>query len=176
MSSVSETALALVGFRMSFTLQEDFWSQLTWALEGSQRLKHRPRSMEGLDLGPLHICTLLSSCGSPKQLEWGCLSLCCLLLALGLFPWAGLPCQASVGEDVPPALTWCTRAGGTPGGLPLLWGKEERVVGEGLWWWHRRKEEGCNWDAKWINKLMSEWKNKVSFKSETVVNTSKSVY
>lgn len=64
MSSISEIALAFVDFRMSFTLQEDLRNQLTWALGGSQRMKHQPRSMQGLDLGPLHICTLLSSCGS----------------------------------------------------------------------------------------------------------------
>jgi hypothetical protein len=46
------------------TPQEDLQSQLTWARgaggrkeaeESSQRLNHQPKSIHGLDLGPLHI-------------------------------------------------------------------------------------------------------------------------
>jgi hypothetical protein len=53
-----------------WTLQEDQQSQVTWTLRGFQRLKHQPKSIQGLDPGPSHTCgryVALSSCGSPNN-------------------------------------------------------------------------------------------------------------
>jgi hypothetical protein len=61
---------------------------------------------------PLDIssrCAARSSCGFPNNRSRGCLWFCCL--PLDLRPLAGLPGQASVGEDVlNPAATWGPRA------------------------------------------------------------------
>jgi hypothetical protein len=43
---------------------------------GSQRLNYQPKSMQGVDLGPLHICSKYaawSSCGSSNNWSGGCL-------------------------------------------------------------------------------------------------------
>lgn len=106
----------------------------TGAGVGSQRLNYQPKSMQGMDLGPLHICSKYaawSSCGSSNNWSGGCLWFCCL--PLDLLPPPGLPGWASVGEEVlSPAGTGCPRVGWYPRGLPLLWGEQEVVMGEGL--------------------------------------------
>lgn len=44
------------GFGGTETSQQDQQRQLTQAQGSSQRLRHQLRSMDGLDLGLLHIC------------------------------------------------------------------------------------------------------------------------
>ena len=39
------------------TPQEDQQNQLTWTFVGSQRLNHQLKSIHGLDLSPMHICS-----------------------------------------------------------------------------------------------------------------------
>lgn len=50
---------------------KDLQSQLTWTNgPHSQRLNHEPKSMQGLNLGPLHTCSGYAawhSCGSPNN-------------------------------------------------------------------------------------------------------------
>jgi hypothetical protein len=70
----------------SRTPQENLQNQLTWAHGGSQRLSHQPKSMHGLDLGPLHIW---NRCAAVSD------SVACLWIP---FPLTGLPYLASVGE------------------------------------------------------------------------------
>ena len=52
---------------------QDLQSQLIWAHGGSQRLKHQPKGMHGLDLGLLHICSRCVTCSLPQTL-WAPLS------------------------------------------------------------------------------------------------------
>jgi hypothetical protein len=55
------------------TPHEDIQSQLTWAGGSSQRLNHQPKSVQGLDLGPLHIGSRWAA-WSPCDLEKATLS------------------------------------------------------------------------------------------------------
>ena len=69
---------------------------------GSQKMNHQPKSIHGLDLGPLahmeQMCSLV--------FNWnGCYPKSCCL-SVGYILLAGLSCLASVGEDAPsPAKT-----------------------------------------------------------------------
>jgi hypothetical protein len=98
---------------VSRTPQEDQQCQLTWAHGGSQRLSHRPKNMQSLDLDHLHICSRCaawSSCGFHDNWSGCILWLCCL--PLDPFLLTGLPCLDSVGEDAfSLAVTWCARVG-----------------------------------------------------------------
>jgi hypothetical protein len=51
MEELGEELRALKGIGTPWEVQQ---SQLTWTLEGFQRLNHQPKSIYGLDLGPLH--------------------------------------------------------------------------------------------------------------------------
>jgi hypothetical protein len=94
--------------------EEDLQNQLIWAHGGSQRLNHQPRSMPGLDLDHLDMCSRFASCSSCESLNnRGRDCLCCG--PLNHFSIAGLPCLASVEEDVLTAsVTYCTRVHGYP--------------------------------------------------------------
>ena len=92
-SLVEELREGLRDLKRTGTPQEDQQSQLTWTLRGSQRLNHQPKSMHGLDQGPLaHIyqtCSLVFK-QVPQQLEMG-LSLNLLPACGSHFPnWAAL--------------------------------------------------------------------------------------
>ena len=55
------------------TPQEDRQSQLTWTVEGFQRLSQQPKGIHGLDLG---LCSYVADVQlglqvGPPQLEWG---------------------------------------------------------------------------------------------------------
>ena len=87
------------------TPQEDQQSQLPWTLEGFQRMNHQPKSGHGIDVGLLHICSLvfleiLNNCS--KSCPW----ICCL--PVDPVSLTGMFCLASVGEDAPhPASSLC---------------------------------------------------------------------
>ena len=51
----------------SKTLQKDLKSQITLGHGASQGLNHQPKSIQGLDLAPLHISIRCSSWGSPNN-------------------------------------------------------------------------------------------------------------
>ena len=93
----------------SGTPEEDLQSLLTWAHVGPQRLGHQLGSMQKLDLDLLHICSKYaawSSSGSPNLEQQIQVFPGVFCLTLDPIPLTGLPCLASVGEDVPsPAVT-----------------------------------------------------------------------
>jgi hypothetical protein len=125
----------------------------------SQRLNDQPKSMYGLDLGPLHLCSRCAawfSCWSPNNWRRGCLWLCGLPLDPLLL--AGLSCLASVGEEVlSPALTWCARAGWYHEDLPFSEKKRRGYEGRFMWEYAQwRGGRGCDPDIKWINFKNSE--------------------
>jgi hypothetical protein len=71
MKEVGEGLKALKGIE---TRQEDQLNQLTWTPGNSQRLSHQPKSINGLDLGPQHICSKRadqSPCGYPNNWSGG---------------------------------------------------------------------------------------------------------
>lgn len=86
----------------------------------SQRLNYQPKSICGLYISPLHICSRYKV--RPLSLLYP-------------LPLSGLPCLASMEKDV-------FRQVGNHEGLAHLWGEEEgvMVVGE-LWGWYL--EEGA---------------------------------
>jgi hypothetical protein len=112
--------------------QEDLQSQLVWAHGSSQRPNYRPTSMQGLNLGPLHIhsgCAAWSSCWPLNNWSGGCLWLCCLLF--DPIPLPRLPGWASVGEDaLSPAATGCLRVEWYSRGVGSPFSEEK---GRGLW-------------------------------------------
>jgi hypothetical protein len=105
---VEELGVGLREPEESRTSQEDLQSQLTWVHSGSQRLNHQVKSMQKLDLSPLHICSRFAvwpSCGSPNNRSGGHLWLWCP--PLGPLILAGLPYLVTVGEDeLSLAATW----------------------------------------------------------------------
>ena len=112
------------------TPQEDQQCELTWSFGHSQRLNHQPKSIQRLDLGPLHICsrcTAWSSCGSPKMKAGPYPDFIACVWILLPSPLTGPVCLASVGKDThSPAVA----RGASMGcfivrDLPLLRGEEE---------------------------------------------------
>jgi hypothetical protein len=85
---------------------------ITYTLGGSQRLDHQPKSIHGLDLGPLaqmcSRCMAWSSCRSPNSKSRSCPWPCSLPASSGLnrkgcarVSWylgVGLPCLRGEGE------------------------------------------------------------------------------
>lgn len=84
------------------TPQEDQESQLAWILEALKRLNHQPENTHRLDLGlPTHMeqmCNLVFT-WVPNNWRGGYPKKC--FQSVGYILLAGLPCLASVGEDVP---------------------------------------------------------------------------
>jgi hypothetical protein len=100
-------------------------------MEAHREVNHQPKSIQGPELGPLHICSrnvAWFSCGSPNNWNRGCLWYC----SLPLDPLAGLPGWASVAFST----TWLDAPGWR---LPLLWD------------WNERTEGDYNQDIEWIN-------------------------
>lgn len=94
----------------SRALQENLEST-NLGTQGSWKLNCQLESMNGADLGPLHICnscTPESSCGTPKGGSG-------LPLNRLSFALTGLPCLVSLDEDVPSlAVAWYAGAGWCP--------------------------------------------------------------
>jgi hypothetical protein len=154
---------------MTQQLQKQVWAE---AIGSIPNLEQGVRGKRG----KASLCSVLSwvlSKGSygfhagPEKLEWGLSKSCCLKVGCALL--AGLPCLASVGENVPsPEETWCTRVGvcvlgGYPGGPPLAqrrrgggWGKN---CGRG--WLGVGKWVGCKVD-KFKIKKQGPMKNDIS--------------
>ena len=83
------------------TVQEDQQNQLTWTLGDPQRLNHQPKSMYGLDLDHLYICSdeQLSLHAGPPTTGAGAVLEPTVCLPVDYISLAGLPCLASVEED-----------------------------------------------------------------------------
>jgi hypothetical protein len=143
-----EIELGKPGVR-SRTPQEDRQNQVTL---GPWGLTDKPGSMQGFDLGPLHICSKCagwSSYRSSNKWSRGCLHLCSL--PLNSLPLPGLLGWAPLGEDVPsPAGSRYSRVGWYPRwGSPYLRRRERGSSGEGFVRVGLGGEEGgCDRDVK----------------------------
>ena len=101
MEEWEEELKGLKGLNRMTTPQEDQQCQLTQTLGSSQRLSHQPKSIHRLVHGPWCI--------------WG----------------RGLPCLASVGENVSNSVeTWCPREGEQP---EVWWEGEGSILSEAKW-------------------------------------------
>ena len=86
--------------KKSRTVQKFIQRQLTWTHGGSQRLRYQPKTMQGLDLGPLHIYNRCTACFHMSPLRIREEAFASLLLILDPLPKGGLPCLTLVVEDV----------------------------------------------------------------------------
>ena len=131
-------------------------SHLTWILKGSQRLNHQLKSIHGLDLDFLHICSRYTACSSCKYPNnWSRYILWLCSLPVDPITLTGMPCLAPVVEDAPsPVVTWAARIGWYPrwGAPPSQKWRGGTMMGGVI----REGERGCcYWDVKWINKLIN---------------------
>lgn len=129
-------------------------SQLTWTLEGFQRLNHQPKIDPGPDLALLHICSRCagwSLCWFPNNWNGGYPWISCL--PIDPVPLTGLPCLASVGKEMSsPAVTCAVSRIATQGNVPHF--SAEKVKREwGGRVFVRSTEKVWYWDVKWIYKF-----------------------
>lgn len=120
---------------------------------GSRRLTPpQPKSVQGLDLGPLHICGRLAAClpcGSSNSWSGGCLN---HLPALDLLPLTRLPGWDSLGEAMlRPMATGCPRVGRYPRGTFPCLRRRGRICGGGTW----KRGGTAALIGKWMNELIN---------------------
>jgi hypothetical protein len=99
----------------SRTLHKNLQNQVTWNHRGPQRLNQQSKSMQGMDLGLINMCSRCLAwllCGNCNSRSRACFWLCCKLKDRNPCPITGLPCLASVGESAPSSTAICWAKGG----------------------------------------------------------------